>query len=461
MARMVARDERGVPRPTPPPPGIVRGALHWFFRRIAGIYFRELEIVGEVPPADTGARLFASNHVNALVDPILVLTQSPCPISPIAKSTLWKIPLLSWVLDAAGAVPIVRRRDDPNKRAADNEAVFERIAAHLRRGGNVLIFPEGTSHNEPKLAALRSGAGRMLARARDEGGLGLTFQAVGLEFDERDVFRSRALLLFGPARRVTDAPPGTELATWITETLRDDLKELLVEGETWEERRRVARVAEVLANDARDSSLERWNALGRKVEEAVGVLRAVDAEAIDEAGREIDAYFDALARAGTTDALVARGGARIDRARLGSAARLLLVAPLAAIGALLYFLPYQLPRLVTQRLGADADVSSTYKLGVGLVVHPLWAAALVALSVAKLPALPATLAAIVVVTAPFAALAWLDRWDTLAAKARLLYSSGAREASAEALAAARRRVVSRIEGLAERAAAGARGPGGA
>src|SRR6202044_1908343 len=121
------------------------------FRRIARLYFREIEVVGDVPTAATAGRIFAANHFNGLVDPILVLTNAPCAIAPIAKATLWKIPVLASLLDAVGAVPVLRRRDDPNKPAEANDEVFPRVAGHLRGGGNVLIFPEGTSHDEPQV----------------------------------------------------------------------------------------------------------------------------------------------------------------------------------------------------------------------------------------------------------------------------------------------------------------------
>ena len=57
--------------------GPVRRGLRFLFQCVAGIYFRDVEIAGDVPRPDTGGRLFAANHVNALVDPILVLTQAP------------------------------------------------------------------------------------------------------------------------------------------------------------------------------------------------------------------------------------------------------------------------------------------------------------------------------------------------------------------------------------------------
>src|SRR5512142_1934408 len=149
----------------------MRRALLGTFRQIIRLYFRHIERVGEPPAADTRGRVFVSNHHNALIDPILVLTDADCEISPIAKSTLWNIPGLRWLLDRAGAVPIVRRKDAPDKDAAANDATFEKIATHLAGGGNILIFPEGTSHSEPQLAPLRIGAARMLTAAEERHGV--------------------------------------------------------------------------------------------------------------------------------------------------------------------------------------------------------------------------------------------------------------------------------------------------
>jgi 1-acyl-sn-glycerol-3-phosphate acyltransferase len=153
-------------RKSGPRPGAIRAALVWAFRRAVGIYFRRIDAVGNLPDEDTGGRVFVANHVNALVDPILVLTNAPCVISPIAKSTLWNIPGLRALLDQVGAVPIVRRKDDPNKKAESNDAIFDRIADSLGARQNILIFPEGTSHNEPHLIPVKTGAARMLARAK-------------------------------------------------------------------------------------------------------------------------------------------------------------------------------------------------------------------------------------------------------------------------------------------------------
>src|SRR4029077_16143989 len=119
----------------------MRRALVATFRSLIRLYFRNIERVGEPPAADTRGRVFVSNHHNALIDPILVLTDTDCEISPIAKSTLSAIPGLRGLLDRAGAVPIVRRKDSPDKAQSANDTTFDKIASHLATGGNILIFP--------------------------------------------------------------------------------------------------------------------------------------------------------------------------------------------------------------------------------------------------------------------------------------------------------------------------------
>jgi hypothetical protein len=356
--------------------------------------------------------------VNGLVDPILVLTHAPCAISPIAKSTLWDIPGLRYLLDEVDAVPIIRRKDDPNKKADSNEEIFDRIAAWLAARENILIFPEGTSHNEPHLITVKSGAARMLARARSNGARGLTFQAVALEFDERARFRSRCLLVYGPVREVDafDAD-GDDLVGKITARLQEDLSELLVEGATWPERLLIARVAEMLANDAGDGSMERWNSIGRQVEAASKALKGADKATLDRIERAVSRYHELLSLEGLVDEqLVAdRTGPAEEPGSAQAWARtagMIAILPLAIAGMGLYFIPYQLPRLVAKRAD-EADVVSTFKLGTGLLAYPLWASMLTAGSFVLLP-LPLAIGAVpVMLASPFAALAWLDRTPTI------------------------------------------------
>jgi 1-acyl-sn-glycerol-3-phosphate acyltransferase len=388
---------------------MLRRALIAGFRQVVRLYFRQIERAGTAPGPATRGRVVVSNHQNALIDPLLVMTDAAAELAPVAKSTLWKIRGLRFLLDAVGAVPILRRQDDPTKQASANDDTFDAIATHLSTGGNLLIFPEGTSHSGPHLAPLRSGAARMLEHAASRApGEPLTFQAAALEFDEPDRFRSRCLILWGPVRRLDEVPgAGEARIANVTALMQADLAELLVEGKTHDERLLVARVAELLAHTAGDTTLEAWSSIGRRVELAHATLQRLDADRIDRVRRRVDEYHAALARLGLHDADVVDGIAGGDRTthRL----RLALLAPLAIPGMILYAIPYFIPRRVART--ADLDAVSTYKVAAGLLVYPIWMGGLITASIALLPPgwkLPGVAVSIL---SPFAALAFLDAWD--------------------------------------------------
>jgi glycerol-3-phosphate O-acyltransferase / dihydroxyacetone phosphate acyltransferase len=408
-------------------PNLARAIALRLFRRIIHIYFRELTVVCQ-PEKTTHSRLFAANHVNALVDPILVLTTAPCVISPLAKSTLWKIPGLRYLLDLAQAVPVFRRRDNPNKDANANDAMFEKVSGHLAAGGNVLIFPEGTSHSEPQVLPLRTGAARMLTMAHESGSPDVNFQTVALEFDARELFRSRVLVLYGPVRYLRDliGKDTEETVTNVNQTMSVDLKELIVEGQTWEERLLIARVSEMLLpelGNEQESELVRLNQLGRRVEAARQIMRGTaHDERIAELAQQVEAYYQQLARAGVTDAQVA-GTIQVPPQAWLRAVWLLMLVPLAVVGVVLYWIPYQIPRLA-YTLTKEKDVISTYKLGLGLLVYPLWAIALLVVSWFVVPAPWVWGSGLLAILSPFAALAWVDRLENPSSTLRAFLTGG-------------------------------------
>ncbi len=247
-------------------------------------------------------------------------------------------------------------------------------------------------------------------------------------------------MLYGPVREVDAfAEEGDALVAALTERLREDPSALLVEGATWPERLLIARVAEMLANDTGDRSLLRWNSIGREVKTARRALRDGDEAKVARIGAAVNRYHDLLAQEGLADAQLAAGEA--PRGSLWGATALLLALPLAAIGVVLYALPYQVPKIAARRVANEADEISTYKLGAGLLVYPIWAAALIALGAALLPVKLAVVSAGVALLSPVAALAWLDRTPELRRSLRLR----ARAARLEELREARREAMALVE----------------
>nr|HRC85409.1 lysophospholipid acyltransferase family protein [Thermoanaerobaculia bacterium] len=166
-------------------------------RWLARIFFRELEVVGRDRLPASGPLIVVANHVNSLVDPLLLLAAAGRPLRFLGKSTLWQNPFLVPVLSLAAVIPVYRRQDegvDP----AQNRETFARCHELLAKGGAIALFPEGISHNEPALAPLKTGAARIALEAEERfGPLGVKIVPVGLVFDAKEEFRSRALVEIG------------------------------------------------------------------------------------------------------------------------------------------------------------------------------------------------------------------------------------------------------------------------
>jgi glycerol-3-phosphate O-acyltransferase / dihydroxyacetone phosphate acyltransferase len=162
--------------PEPPPgdgrppegPGAAYRLVRGLLRLVVSIFFRQVQVVGtgQIPAEGEAAVVFAGNHPNSLLDPVLVVTTCGRTVHFAAKDVLFRSRLLRVVLGALGAVPI-RRRQDHGDGAVDNQPAFASLFALLLRGRAMGIFPEGLSQHQAQLARLKTGA----APAQSEGPL--------------------------------------------------------------------------------------------------------------------------------------------------------------------------------------------------------------------------------------------------------------------------------------------------
>jgi glycerol-3-phosphate O-acyltransferase/dihydroxyacetone phosphate acyltransferase len=359
-----------------PRPWLVRLA-----RLLVHVFFRRIELVGaERVPAD-GPLLVVANHHNSLVDPALVLARLPRAPSFLAKSTLWRMPGLRVLLDAARSIPVYRRQDE-GEDTSRNRETFARSHEALAAGGAIALFPEGISHDAPRLASLKTGAARIALEAGARfPGLGLRILPVGLAFDAKGKFRSRALLRVGEpfeprGEQAAFAADPLAAARALTERIRRALEEVTLNYPEAEEPSLFDRASEVWSTSekalpARMALAEAFR-LRQNVIATYARLRARHPQQTARA-RELAARYEAsLRRLGLRDDHVA---ARYPVASVGvflagTLSLLLFWLPFAAAGIALNWFPYQLVRLVSLRTGS-ADLPATYKLLGGFLFYPL------------------------------------------------------------------------------------------
>jgi len=346
--------------------------------RIGAFVYYRIRYTGEGIPR-TGPVLLVANHPNSLLDPMVVVAAARRSVRFLAKAPLFSDPKTRWLVRSAGAIPVYRRTDDPSQLEKNVDA-FEAVYQGLARGDAVGIFPEGVSHSDPSLAPLKTGAARMALGAFRLTGATFPIIPVGLDFRQKDVFRSDALTVVGAPVRWDDlARRGLDDADAVRELtarIATSLQRVTLNLEAWADRPLVecaVRLWEVeqRAPPDRTARISRLEVTTRLL---AAVRRTEDAEGI-ALSKDIGRFRRRLERLHLRPVDLA-ADVRVRRAVAWSASRILLVAPLAwvaaIVGFLAFFPPYRVTGWIVDRVRLKPDERSTWKLLVGIGVYGAW-----------------------------------------------------------------------------------------
>jgi 1-acyl-sn-glycerol-3-phosphate acyltransferase len=352
------------------------------------LFYHRVEVSGLERVPRAGPLIVVANHQNALVDPLVLLAVLPRTIRPVAKATLFRHPLLAPFVRMAGAVP-VHRRQDRGRDAAQNVAMFAAVAAALRSGEAILIFPEGVSQPEPVLMPLRTGVARMVLGTEGAPGVpATTLLPVGLVFHDPGTFRSGwALVLVGRPVRTEDllAVAAREPERAVRELIgrvSEALRTLIVEAGDRETLRlteglEAIRRAETEGN-AGASSGSRMDRVAwlQVAARAHRWLASREPVRVSRLRAEVERYLADLERLGLSPRVVDRAypPGVVARYSLREGLALLGGLPLAAWGVASHALPYALTALAARCLASSGDVAATVKLVAGAIIYPAcWA----------------------------------------------------------------------------------------
>ncbi|HMG20512.1 MAG TPA: lysophospholipid acyltransferase family protein [Kofleriaceae bacterium] len=398
--------------------------LTWFLRLVTRVFFRQIEVVGLENIPATGGVLFAGNHPNSLIDPILIITSCGRRVHFAAKAALFKGRLMRAVLRGLGAVPIQRRDDHdgaPRRDAAaappaataaavlDNESAFAAMFAVLASGGAIGIFPEGLSHDDSQLARLKTGAARLALGGAQRAGAPLAIVPCGLTFIHPKRFRSRVLVQYGPPIAIAPPaePPTADAVRAVTGELDAALRRLTINAPDWDTVR------------ALDAVRRLYQPTEISIGERVELARRFNTHYAAVAGdprvvalmTRVRAYQLELDELGIADRELARDlSGREIAARM--ARHLALIAfwlPLMVPGAPLHVPAVAFARIAGPRLTPRKDVIATTKLLVGMLLVLLSYAAAIAVLWWRAGTAAALVAAIVLPLSGVATLRVLDR----------------------------------------------------
>ena len=343
---------------------MIRRAIAAIIRLVAKTFFRRIELAGveRVPQSPV---IFAVNHPNALIDPLFLLCFAPRPVSFLAKAPLFRTPLIGWFVRAFDSIPVYRKQD--NVSTAGNRETFARARAVLQRGGAIAIFPEGTTHSDPRLRELKTGAARIALGAS----IRVSIVPTGLYYTAKQTFRSSALAYFGTPLTVEpeavdeNGEPNPQAVERLTERIERALSEVTLQADSHSALELIAR-AEGIFSAGEDRALAQELELRKRFVAGYHYLREHDPARLTRLESQIKKVEVTPARP-------------IDTRSFWR----LLWFPIAIVGAAVHWPVYRLIGVIATHLSSDEDeLVATNKVVGGLVLFPLfWIAAAILASI--------------------------------------------------------------------------------
>lgn len=244
--------------------------LYYTLKKILGfgldLYFVDIQSSGHENVPATGPVIFAANHPNSIMDTMILGFCSGRQVHYMARSGLFENPVVRFVFDRCGVIPLYRPQDggDMAQNRSSFEAAFELLEAQKVLG----IFPEGRNSQDHRVLDIKTGTARIAlgAEARNDFALQVKIIPVGLNFQDRDRFLTSVLLRFGEPITVADwansyREDDREAVRALTGAIQDGIESQTMHVENvvvWEMTTTLARIArqELLADlGAQDEKL--------------------------------------------------------------------------------------------------------------------------------------------------------------------------------------------------------------
>tara|TARA_Y100000590_G_scaffold189131_2_gene215480 strand:- start:1998 stop:3509 length:1512 start_codon:yes stop_codon:yes gene_type:complete len=219
--------------------------------------FRRVEIDHE--PTHEGGLVYASIHINGLVDPLAIMKSQSRRIISIGRHDIMTMPVIGWLTRRMGSQPVIRKAEieggfaDKELATKINQRSMLTMANCIASGHAAIVMPEGKSHQDSHLHALRTGPLRFTLNAASiahhRGLDNPMIQPVGLHYRCHHWFRTDIYVEFGEPliiplvgeeethRRVSEGEwiePPAEHVIPLKEELFDKLSPITPDAPDWE-----------------------------------------------------------------------------------------------------------------------------------------------------------------------------------------------------------------------------------
>lgn len=351
----------------------------WFF-------FKAVDVRRPERVPREGPVLLCINHPNNFIDSLVVGAAVRRKVHYLATAALFRHPLVARFLLAAGAIPVWRKQDNPEK-IDRNADTFAACAAGFEHGALIAIYPEGTTHAEARVQRLKTGAARIALAWEAAHPRTLAMVPVGLTFEARKSFRARVLVSFGarlPLHAYADAyrEDPVKAVDALTRHLQEAMEAEVVNVERIDDAQLLQAIEtlyrDVLARAVMDArgvgprGVDRVR-LSRSIVEAIGWFKAREPARVEAIWQRIRTYRALLAQYHLRDETVRARLERLPaRHRIIYSWDAVVGFPFFLYGTLVNLLPYLVPRWLAQHMARKETDYATVRLLASIVAFPVF-----------------------------------------------------------------------------------------
>lgn len=194
-------------------------------------YSKRIKVSGKNNIPKKGAVLFAINHPNGLIDPLIATTNIKRDNYYLVRAASFKKPLVKKILGSLNLMPIYRMRDGASQ-LGKNQEIFESCFDIFKRGETLMIFPEGSHNKKRTVRLLSKGFTRIVSGALEKHPeLEIQVVPVGITYQHASSFPSKVVVRYGhpiATRTIFEANAPAKAINILKAAVTTQLKELSV-----------------------------------------------------------------------------------------------------------------------------------------------------------------------------------------------------------------------------------------
>lgn len=349
-------------------------------------FFRQIRILGAENIVE-GSAIFAMNHPNNLIDSLIVSYSIDRKIHYLATAQLFRNRILSMFLHNMGVIPVYRKQDDTSH-TAKNVAAFEACYKILAKGGAIGIYPEGTTHAEPRVRKIKTGAARIALETEQLFGPGVRLVPVGLNFSVRKSFRGEVMVRIGKpieaqAYLTEYRQDPTTAVEKLTVHLQDAMEQEVLHVDAPELDHLIHDIESIYKGELIQDLVQEQGVridevdsfrISKKLVEGIHFFNQRDPDLVLHIRENVRTYKSRLQKAHLQDEMLQKITANKASYRifLWHIFQLLLGLPAALYGGANHFLPYEISRWASRKFAKRETDYATVRILCGILLYPIF-----------------------------------------------------------------------------------------